>query len=590
MQNTESNNSFRRFAGKIRVSVLLLVAVAAIVCGESTTMGALTVYTTNTMPIRVAQGPDGSIYATDTEAGAVFVYNESLSVIGQIKGISQPLGIAVNSDGLVYVGSQGSRNIQVYQSDGTVVRSFANGVVSKPNDMVHDLDGNLYVVDSLLDKVLVFDSLGHHTSDIGSYGSGPGQFDFPSAVDVAYYTNAVGAAVGELFVGDQRNLRIQVFDLQGNYLRSFGGEATFSMMRGSYKWQGNFVRLQSLRVDNQYRIHALDNQLTKIQILDAGNGNYIDSYGEFGSQPGELYMPLDILITQSFAGSNRVVVANAGNSRVEEIYSMAADGDVVLTGGAVSENSTTGTVAGGLSNNAFPASTVYMLVDGAGSESNSLFSIDSTNLLTAAALDHDDSSSQTVRIKGFNAMSRNLMFATRLTVQVSNVNEQPQGVALDDNEVLEEQPVGTVVGNLVTTDDDVADSHSYWLVAGAGDTDNASFSIVGNELQTAAVFDYEIKTNYSVRVLSIDGGSLFVESAISISVINIIESSGLVDRDVDGMPDIWEYSHSGSTTDMTGSADMDGDGVSNFDEWQAQTDPGNASDFAAIAGTVFNFR
>ena len=35
----------------------------------------------------------------------------------------------------------------------------------------------------------------------------------------------------------------------------------------------------------------------------------------------------------------------------------------------------------------------------------------------------------------------------------------------------------------------------------------------------------------TTRRLSIDGGSLFVESAISISVINIIESSGLVDRD-----------------------------------------------------------
>ena len=43
----------------------------------------------------------------------------------------------------------------------------------------------------------------------------------------------------------------------------------------------------------------------------------------------------------------------------------------------------------------------------------------------------------------------------------------------------------------------------WWLVS--GDTDNASFAIVGDELRTAAVFDFETKDTYSVRVETTDG-------------------------------------------------------------------------------------
>ena len=181
----------------------LALCLAALWSAPRTGHGALTVYNPNTKPIRLAQGPDGKIYVTDTDAASVFVYDEALNIIGQIKGIAQPLGVSVSPAGLIYVGSQGSRNIQVYQPNGVIVGSFANGVVRKPNDMVHDWDGNLYVVDSLLDKVLVFDAQGHHVADIGSSGADAGQFDFPSTIALAYTTNAMGAAAGELFVGDQ---------------------------------------------------------------------------------------------------------------------------------------------------------------------------------------------------------------------------------------------------------------------------------------------------------------------------------------------------------------------------------------------------
>ncbi len=52
---------------------------------------------------------------------------------------------------------------------------------------------------------------------------------------------------------------------------------------------------------------------------------------------------------------------------------------------------------------------------------------------------------------------------------------------------------------LTTSDSDNGDSHTYSLVSGSGDTDNASFSISGANLLSAESFDYETKTSYSIR-------------------------------------------------------------------------------------------
>ena len=57
-----------------------------------------------------------------------------------------------------------------------------------------------------------------------------------------------------------------------------------------------------------------------------------------------------------------------------------------------------------------------------------------------------------------------------------------------NNSVPENQVVGTTVGLLTTTDPDAGNTFTLTLVGGTGATDNASFSISGNQLQTAAVF------------------------------------------------------------------------------------------------------
>ncbi|MBD3646052.1 MAG: cadherin repeat domain-containing protein, partial [Pseudomonadales bacterium] len=108
------------------------------------------------------------------------------------------------------------------------------------------------------------------------------------------------------------------------------------------------------------------------------------------------------------------------------------------------------------------------------------------------------------------------------------VNGAPTDISMDSQDVDENQLVGAAVGNFSSTDPNSPDSFTYTLVAGSGDTDNASFSIIGSQLRTAAVFDYETKNSYSIRVRSTDGSGLTFEESFAISVNDLNDNAPVI--------------------------------------------------------------
>ena len=102
-------------------------------------------------------------------------------------------------------------------------------------------------------------------------------------------------------------------------------------------------------------------------------------------------------------------------------------------------------------------------------------------------------------------------------------NLSPTDITLSASAVPENSGAGTVVGTLSNTDINVGDSFTYALVSGVGSTDNASFTIVGNTLKTAASFNFEAKNSYSVRIGSTDAGGLYTEKTFVIAVTDVVE-------------------------------------------------------------------
>jgi formylglycine-generating enzyme required for sulfatase activity/mRNA-degrading endonuclease HigB of HigAB toxin-antitoxin module len=101
----------------------------------------------------------------------------------------------------------------------------------------------------------------------------------------------------------------------------------------------------------------------------------------------------------------------------------------------------------------------------------------------------------------------------------------PTDVDLSVASVAENASPGAVVGVLSTVDGDGdRDRHTYTLVSGPSDADNASFSISGNQVRLMTSLDFETKSSYSLLVRSTDHGGLFTETGFTLLFNNTNEA------------------------------------------------------------------
>jgi ELWxxDGT repeat protein len=100
----------------------------------------------------------------------------------------------------------------------------------------------------------------------------------------------------------------------------------------------------------------------------------------------------------------------------------------------------------------------------------------------------------------------------------ASLNSPPTDITLSATVIAENQFIGTAVGTLSTTDPDTADTFTYTLVSGDGDTNNASFTIDGATLKTADSFNFETQSSYSIRVRTTDSGAESFEKQFTITV------------------------------------------------------------------------
>lgn len=193
--------------------------------------------------------------------------------------------------------------------------------------------------------------------------------------------------------------------------------------------------------------------------------------------------------------------------------------DIVLSNDSVEEDRSIGTTVGVLSATDADAGETFTfsLVSGTGDTDNASFSISGTSLLTAEVFDFNVKSSYSIRVRVTDSIGASYDEVFTITID-DGVNDAPTDIALSSSTIEERQPSGSLVGILSVTDPDVSDSHTFALISGVGDTDNASFSISGTNLLSAEVFERATKSSYSIRVLVTDAGSLTYEEVFTITI------------------------------------------------------------------------
>lgn len=208
----------------------------------------------------------GRIFVSDTVARFVRVFDVPQGKyfkIGDEDGNGQlikPIGLDVDAAGRLYVADIGAKAIMVYGPDRSFLRRIGGDKwFSRLTSVAVDPAGQrIYAVDlggvsTERHQVRVFDAVsGEHLMDIGTRGSGPGEFNLPRDV-------AIGKD-GRLYVVDGGNFRVVVFDREGKYLHAFGSVG---------KQYGQFARPKEVAIDREGNVYVVDTAFGNFQIFNA---------------------------------------------------------------------------------------------------------------------------------------------------------------------------------------------------------------------------------------------------------------------------------------------------------------------------------
>lgn len=268
-------------------------------------------------PTRVAQDTNGNLYVTDSRAGWVVKLNTNGTPVATNTVLNKPLAVAVGNQGLVYVGEEGVGRVQVFNTALTNALYSLGGGSNEfqlPNHIAVDTavsNGWIYVSDSRANQIRCYTNA-TWVKTFGSKGAGNGQFDFPAGVYVS--------PGRELFVVDQNNDRVQVFNSTGTFQRAFSLKTSADQVTTNI-----YGRAQGITGDSAGRVYVTDAFQDEIKVFDTAGG-YLATIGGFGEWIGQLRTPGSAVL----GADQRLFVTSVDNNRVE-IFTIQGGGPVYVT-------------------------------------------------------------------------------------------------------------------------------------------------------------------------------------------------------------------------------------------------------------------
>jgi DNA-binding beta-propeller fold protein YncE len=212
-----------------------------------------------------------------------------LRSFGPEGAFSRVHGIDVDKDGNLWVSDFIGHTVRKFDKDGNELmvlgthgtagdwnEAAGTHLFNQPNQTALDSQGNFYVVQGHVagePRVLKFAPDGTFIKQWGERGAGPGQLAVAHGIQID--------ANDTIYVADRENMRIAIFDTEGNYKSEWKFSA---MVCGIYLHDDGFL----------YMTTGFDGEIAKVNMED---GTLVGSLGSPGTENGQFgeahYLVLD---------------------------------------------------------------------------------------------------------------------------------------------------------------------------------------------------------------------------------------------------------------------------------------------------------
>ena len=182
-------------------------------------------------------------------------------------GLIEAIGVAVDSKDLVYVFARADIPVLVFETDGTFVRGWGEGLFVRPHGISIGENDTLYLVDDMGHSVRQFSGEGELLRTIGPSGTpsdtGANEFDYRTIRPEAgppfnLPTNSIIGPGGDLFITDgYGNARVHRFAPDGQLISSWGSPGD---------QPGQFNVPHGIGSDGK-RLYIADRENSRVQIF-----------------------------------------------------------------------------------------------------------------------------------------------------------------------------------------------------------------------------------------------------------------------------------------------------------------------------------
>src|ERR1017187_9393870 len=259
-------------------------------------------------PYGLAVDSKNNLYVADQKVGAIFIFNTETREVELIKNkvhahFVRIIGLAMDDNDRLFVSDPGLRHVLVFNKEHKAEDVITDGMV-EPSDLAIDTQNRLlYVSDVSLDQVLVYDADTLKLKrKMGTTGhkhelTTPGDFAKPTGVAVD--------KEGNLYVADTLNDRIEVFDDDGGFIRTWGKNGD---------GPGYFARPKGVTIDADGHVWVADGMQDRVQVF-TNEGQLLITMGGHGLMPGQYQGLVNVA---SDNRRNRIYTSEIYPGRVQE--------------------------------------------------------------------------------------------------------------------------------------------------------------------------------------------------------------------------------------------------------------------------------